>query len=560
MTFRTRILLGFGVVVLVPLAVFGLRIRAMMADRLTAEYGRRVASLVAVIRADLEQESAGIAGRLRALREAAAADNRFRIAALQGAERAYLLDYAGDAMRLAGLSALQIQDDSGRIVSSGHFRNEFDRLEPDLPRLLAAAPGGAALIQARTPEGVMVALARVDSLRLGGKRFTLVGGAAVDSAFVARLARDSELTVSVALPPDTLERVDSTTLVVSELAVPFVAQRDSAQLLPARIIVTHSLASLAALRRGVDLWLLAAVAVTSVVALLLGGWLSSRISRPLVQLAEKTAEIDMERLDVAFASDRDDEIGSLTRLLGAMTERLRAGAGKLREAERRMAIGDLARQVNHDIKNGLIPIRNVFRHLAQAAREGPDQLAAALRDRQGTVESSISYLENLAGNYARLYPEPAREACDVNAAVRETIRRLGDAGRTELRTELADGLPPVRTDPLVLRRILENLVGNALDSLESRPGAVTVSTGRGAGSDGRPAVRIVVADTGKGMTRDELNRVFDDFYTTKPGGTGLGLSIVRRLVLDASGALRVETEPGAGSKFIVELPGETVAT
>jgi len=560
MTFRTRILLGFGVVVLVPLAVFGLRIRAMMADRLTAEYGRRVASLVAVIRADLEQESAGIAGRLRALREAVAADNRFRVAALQGAERAYLLDYAGDAMRLAGLSALQIQDDSGRIVSSGHFRNEFDRLEPDLPRLLAAAPGGAALIQARTPEGVMVALARVDSLRLGGKRFTLVGGAAVDSAFVARLARDSELTVSVALPPDTLERVDSTTLVVSELAVPFVAQRDSAQLLPARIIVTHSLASLAALRRGVDLWLLAAVAVTSAVALLLGSWLSSRISRPLVQLAEKTAEIDMERLDVAFASDRDDEIGSLTRLLGAMTERLRAGAGKLREAERRMAIGDLARQVNHDIKNGLIPICNVFRHLAQAAREGPDQLAAALRDRQGTVESSISYLENLAGNYARLYPEPAREPCDVNAAVRETIRRLGDAGRAELRTDLADGLPPVRTDPLVLRRILENLVGNALDSLESRPGAVTVSTGRGASSDGRPAVRIVVADTGKGMTREELNRVFDDFYTTKPGGTGLGLSIVRRLVLDASGALRVETEPGAGSKFIVELPGETVAT
>jgi signal transduction histidine kinase len=57
------------------------------------------------------------------------------------------------------------------------------------------------------------------------------------------------------------------------------------------------------------------------------------------------------------------------------------------------------------------------------------------------------------------------------------------------------------------------------------------------------------------MTRDELNRAFDDFYTTKPGGTGLGLSIVRRLVLDASGALRVETQPGAGSRFFVDLPG-----
>ncbi|OLC70072.1 MAG: hypothetical protein AUH78_22240 [Gemmatimonadetes bacterium 13_1_40CM_4_69_8] len=109
----------------------------------------------------------------------------------------------------------------------------------------------------------------------------------------------------------------------------------------------------------------------------------------------------------------------------------------------------------------------------------------------------------------------------------------------------------------MLRRILENLVGNALDSLESRPGTVTVVTARAAGADdGRPAVRITVADTGRGMSREELNRAFDDFYTTKPGGTGLGLSIVRRLVLDANGALRVETEPGGGSKFIVELPGE----
>ena len=254
MTFRTRILLGFGVVLLLPLVVFGLPIRALMLNRLTAEYGRRVASLVGVIRTDLEQESAGIAGRLQALRDAVAGDNGFREAALRGGNRAYLLDYAGNAMRLAGLAMLQIQDDSGRIVSSGHFRNEFDRLEPDLPRLLAAAPGGMALVRARTPEGPVVALARVDSLRLGGlgglggKRFTLVGGVAVNSAFVARLARDSELTVSVALPPDTLARLDSATQVVGELAVPFVAEGNvgEGRLVPARIVVTHSLASLAA--------------------------------------------------------------------------------------------------------------------------------------------------------------------------------------------------------------------------------------------------------------------------------------------------------------------------
>jgi len=551
MTFRARLLLGFGAVVLVPLTVFGLRIRVVMANRLTAEYQQRVAALVSVIRADLDQRSAGIALRLAALRDAIPRDNRFR-AALQGGERTYLLDYAGDAMQLAGLSLLQIQDETGRIVSSGHFRNEYDQSDPALPRLLAAAPGRTALVQARTAEVPFLALARVDSVRLGGRAFTLVGGIAVDSSFLARLTPDPELMVAVALPGDSSSVGDPTTRVVDSLTVPFVAEGDSARLVPARIVVSHSLASLVALRRGVALSFLVAVLVTGLIALLLASWLSTRISGPLTALAAKTADVDMDRLDVVFDSDRPDEIGALTRLLGGMTERLRAGAARLREAERRLAMGDLARQVNHDIKNGLIPIRNVFRHLGQAAGESPDRLAAAFRDRQATVDSSISYLENLASNYARLYPQPARESCDVNAVVRETISRVGGTGPAELRLELAEDLPPVRTDPLVLRRILDNLIGNALESLAAQAGRVTVTTR----ANGAAGVRVVVADTGKGMTKEELNRAFDDFYTTKPGGTGLGLSIVRRLVLDANGALRVETQPGAGSTFIVELPGE----
>ncbi|HYR30844.1 MAG TPA: HAMP domain-containing sensor histidine kinase [Gemmatimonadales bacterium] len=553
MSFRARLLLGFGAVVLVPLTVFGLRVRVVMTNRLTTEYQQRVAALASVIRVDLDQRSEGIAQRLAALREAIAQDNKFRSAVVeQGGERSYLLDYAGDAMRLAGLSLLQIQDETGRIVSSGHFRNEYDRSDPALPRLLVAAPAGTALVEARTAEAPFLALARVDSVRVAGRLFTLVGGTAVDTSLLARLTPDSDLTVAVALPSDTASVADPATQVVSSLDVPFVTAGDSARLLPARIVVSHSLASLAALRRGVALSFLVAVLVTGLIALLLASWLSTRISRPLTELAAKTADVDMDRLDVAFDSDRPDEIGALSRLLGAMTERLRAGAARLREAERRLAMGDLARQVNHDIKNGLIPIRNVFRHFAQAAGEGADQLAAAFQDRQATVESSIAYLETLASNYARLYPQPARESCDVNAVVRETVRRVGETGQADLRLELGEALRPVRTDPIVLRRILENLIGNAVDSLAARAGNVTVSTG----ANGAAGVRITVADTGKGMTQAELNRAFDDFYTTKPGGTGLGLSIVRRLVLDANGTLRVETGPGAGSRFIVDLPGE----
>ena len=71
---------------------------------------------------------------------------------------------------------------------------------------------------------------------------------------------------------------------------------------------------------------------------------------------------------------------------------------------------------------------------------------------------------------------------------------------------------------------------------------------------GNGVVRIAVSDTGRGMSKAELDRAFDDFYTTKAGGTGLGLSIVRRLVLDSHGSLKVETEPGEGSTFVVEIP------
>ena len=82
-----------------------------------------------------------------------------------------------------------------------------------------------------------------------------------------------------------------------------------------------------------------------------------------------------------------------------------------------------------------------------------------------------------------------------------------------------------------------------------------VSTERVARDGGTPLVRITIADTGPGMTRAELDRAFDDFYTTKAGGTGLGLSIVRRLILDLGGALRIETEPGRGHPGDRRAPG-----
>jgi signal transduction histidine kinase len=174
-------------------------------------------------------------------------------------------------------------------------------------------------------------------------------------------------------------------------------------------------------------------------------------------------------------------------------------------------------------------------------------------ERRQTLGSSLTYLETLAANYAKLSPPADAMHCDVNAVTRETVAQI-PVGAAELSLHLADGLPDAKIDPLALRRVLENLVSNAVDSLDSQSGIVTVSTSQQTEAAQPPVARVVVEDTGKGMTEPELERAFQDFYSTKPGGTGLGLSIVRRLVTDAGGRLRVETSPGAGSRFIVDLP------
>jgi signal transduction histidine kinase len=552
MSFRTRLFLATCVAVLVPLTVLALGVRREMDRRLTAESLRRGQAAVQALGTELARERERLAARLAALTADLSADNRFRLAAVQGdpGARAFLLDWAGTAMRLSGLGLLQLQDSAGRILSSGHFRNEYDRLSPELPRYLLAAGDSAALARVRTAAAPLLALAAAQRFTVAGRPFVLVGGIPAEERFLRRLDPDPELAVVLEVPDSAGARAAGAQPVGS-LALPFLDALRPSQSDSARLVVTRTSGTLASLQRGLNTWFLVSLAVTALLAVALAAWLSRRISRPLTDLAEKTAGIDLDRLDQDFDTGREDEIGALSRLLGAMTARLRAGAVRLREAERRIAMGDLARQVNHDIKNGLVPIRNVLRHFEEVARDRPETLGEVFEERRATLESSVGYLDTLARNYARLSPAAALEACDVNAMVAEVVRSAG--GTATVRTRLAGDLPAAAADRLMLRRVLENLVGNAADSVAGGKGEVVVSTERG--QDGRvPTVRITIADTGPGMTRAELDRAFDDFYTTKAAGTGLGLSIVRRLILDLGGALRVDTEPGAGTRATVEIP------
>jgi signal transduction histidine kinase len=575
MSFRARFLLAAVPLALLPLVGFALLVRSELGGRMETQVREGAAETVTFIRADIDRRHAAVGERLEAIARLAAADNRLR-AQLAGTadDRAYLLGWAADAMLSAGLDMLQLQDASGRILSSGHFRNAYDRLDRTTRDVLRDASAAPALVRARTADGSILALARDRPLTVAGRDFDLVGGIEIDRAFIESLARAPDLIVSLQWPGGSLragaegagggapldnaeEAAD--VVLADEIALPF-GDGVAGDVGAATFRIAYTNAPIAALRARLDRWLIVVTAATAVGALLLASWLAARVAQPLADLARTASRVDLERLDARFAARRTDEIGTLAGVLNAMTARLRDGAARLREAERRAAVGEIARQVNHDIKNGLVPIRNVVRHLGEVARDEPAALAGVLTERQGTLDSGIAYLESLAANYARLSPRADRQPCDLNAVVRDVLQHAGrDGGRAH--ALLDAGLPHVHGDPIALRRIIENLVVNAFESLPADGGTVTLST-RHVAADGTDAqhaspqedrVLLEIADTGSGMTAEQLKRAFEDFYTTKERGTGLGLSIVRRLVADMGGSMRVESEPGRGTRFRIEL-------
>ena len=567
MSLRARLLIAFTALVLIPIALLAYGLRQEMLRQLTGQYERRLETVRQIVTEDLVREGAAIDGRLESLRSALLQDNEFRAALTgPGTESRYIIDYAGRAMPLAALSMLLVVDEDDRILSSGHFRNEHGRQVRGLTATLERRPPVALVLAAR-PDRDVLAIARSATVRVGGRTLTLVGGTTVDERFLDRLSRDEAISVSLRVPPDASLQLAGTaelsadTHVTRTIPVPFIRSDAGrpVEVADALVEIAESRTALDALRRRVDTWFAVTAGGTSVLALVLALWVSSRISRPLAALADKTAVLDLDRLDIEFDEGRD-EVGRLSRVLADLAARLRVSTGRIREAERRATVGDLARQINHDIKNGLIPLRNVMRHLTQVSRDDPAAVASVLAERQTTIDSSIAYLETLATNYERLSPSVNRRPCDVNSLVSEVIQGAREDAHAELRVRLAPEAPRVMADPVALRRVLENLLTNAVDSLDGRTGTVTVTTETVRHDSDPPQVRLTVTDTGRGMTPEQSAQIFNDFYTTKARGTGLGLSIVRRLVMDLHGSIRVESTEGAGTRMIVDMPMVTDAT
>jgi signal transduction histidine kinase len=238
-------------------------------------------------------------------------------------------------------------------------------------------------------------------------------------------------------------------------------------------------------------------------------------------------------------------------------ERLRQAQADLERLNRVTTMGELAASLAHEIRQpiaaALTNARTCLRWLERAPPDLAEARAAAARSAADTTRAAeiITRVRSLFQKAA-----PRRDLTDVNAVVGEMVSVLrGEAQRhaVAIRADLAGGLPQVVADRVQLQQVLMNLMVNAIDAMKGAgdPRALTIRT--------RPAeggCQVTVSDTGPGLPRDQAERIFDAFFTTKPDGTGMGLPISRSIVESHGGRLWAEPAAGAGAAFHFTLPSE----
>jgi len=299
-----------------------------------------------------------------------------------------------------------------------------------------------------------------------------------------------------------------------------------------------------------------AVLGLSVLALgigLLVMWLSQRALRPIRVLTEAAQRLGRGSPEtVAVPEQGGDELALLAREFNAMAQRLAARERELRaqgealvRSERLAAIGRIAAQITHEIRNPLSSISLNAEELGERAPQARELCEAIVREVDRLTGITEEYLR-----FARL-PRPQVTRADLNDTVRELLdfmRPELEAAGVHLTLSLSPELPRVLADAAQLRQVLLNLVRNAREAMASG-GRLLVSTRGGEG-----IVLVEVRDTGPGIPADRMARIFDPFFTTKERGTGLGLAMAQQIAQEHGGQLLCDSEPGRGTTFTLRLP------
>ena len=578
MTFRTRLLVVFTLAVVASVGMVEWLVTRATRKAFERLESQRADVLVAQFQREFDRRGQEI---VRAVKDVALSDAAVSVA-ISSDDSAYYNEASGMA-RAHGLGLLELVGGDGAIVSSAEWPVRFGYVEDWLTAPPAWKPGVAFLRREELPDGFTLALAAVETVNAGGRQLYVAGGQQLDQGFLDTLVLPAGMRVLLyrnlepQFAPHLLAGSTDTATDAAEFqpliervirerrprvatlgsgaaaetvhALPLTGIEDN---LLAVLLISSSRRELVELENSLGrngAWVAAGAILTG---MLMAVWATARVTRPVRRLAESAGQVAAGNWNTTVEVTSHDEIGQLAQAFNRMTHELVEQRQRLLQTERVAAWRELARRLAHELKNPLFPLQITVENMQRARESHPAEFDEVFREGSRTLLAELANLKQIIARFSDFakMPAPEMQPVNLNALAGETMK-LFEAqfaqARVTARAELAPELPTVAADPEQVARALRNLVLNAIDAMPEG-GALTVRTmPQGSGA------RLEISDSGKGLSQEECERLFTPYYTTKTHGTGLGLAIVQSVVSDHHGRVSVESQPGKGTTFRIDL-------
>lgn len=281
-------------------------------------------------------------------------------------------------------------------------------------------------------------------------------------------------------------------------------------------------------------------------------FISSRITRPLLVLQEKFGTTRLGKRNEQIEWDRNDEIGNLVKQYNIMVDELEVSAELLARSERESAWREMAKQVAHEIKNPLTPMKLNIQLLQKAMDENSPGLNELTEKVSSMLLEQIDALTSIASSFSSFarMPHGRKEKANIYEIISSVIDLYSNSSSVQIILKEPTSEYFVFADKEELSRMFGNLIKNAIQSIpEDREGKVEIKI-----SENNKHAVISISDNGAGIAAELHSRIFTPNFTTKTGGMGLGLAIVKSIAESIGGRAWFETEEGAGTTFFVEIP------
>jgi two-component system, NtrC family, nitrogen regulation sensor histidine kinase NtrY len=289
----------------------------------------------------------------------------------------------------------------------------------------------------------------------------------------------------------------------------------------------------------------------TLLTLTLAVFMANTITQPLRMIQEKISMFKLNENNEKIHYRGEDEVGSLVKEYNLMIEQLSDSAERLARSERESAWREMAKQIAHEIKNPLTPMRLIVQHFQRSfnddvnREEKLDKLSKILIEQIDNLSSIATEFSNFAK-----MPLARNEKLNIKELVKDVISLFSNTENIEFAYDMSENNVYVWADKEQLTRVFINLFKNAIQSISAgRDGLIEVKI-----STRNNRVYIHVKDNGKGIAEEIREKLFQPNFTTKSGGMGMGLAISRNIINSAGGDITYQTEVGKGTVFVVELP------